>query len=289
MHHLRLVTCAAFPDGDADDRVLLDLLAASNVEGSFVVWSDPAVDWTAAPAVLRSTWDYTLRRDAFLDWIDAVPVLHNRHEVVRWNSDKVYLADLKQAGLPVTPTQVVPPGTRAELPDREFVVKPSVGAGSRGAGRFAPGAHVAAHEHVTALHDAGRTVLVQPYLSGVDEAGETALIYFAGEFSHAVRKGPMLTGDTVHDLGETSGLFVEENIGRRLPSTAELTVGDRALAFLRERFGARPLYARVDLLPGPGGADDPVIVELELVEPSLFLSHADGAAERFAALLAALA
>ncbi|HEY8302652.1 MAG TPA: hypothetical protein VIG48_12195 [Jatrophihabitans sp.] len=286
MHHLLLATCAAFPDGDADDRALLGPLAASNVDASFAVWSDPAVDWTAAPTVLRSTWDYTLRRDAFLTWVDTVPKVHNPADVVRWSSDKVYLAELRRAGLPVTPTLVVTPGARAELPDEEFVVKPSVGAGSRGAGRFVPAAGDAAHAHVAALHEAGRTVLVQPYLAGVDEAGETALIYLAGEFSHAVRKGPMLTSDTVHDISETSGLFVEENISARRPDAAELAVGNRALAFLRDRFGAAPLYARVDLLPGPDG---PVVVELELVEPSLFLAHADGAVERFAALLAALA
>lgn len=286
MHHLLLVTCAAFPDGDADDRLLIDPLAASNVDAGFAVWDDPGVDWTASPVVLRSSWDYTVRREAFLRWIADVPRLHNPTPMVRWNSDKVYLADLERAGVPVTPTVVVPPGARASLPaEREFVVKPSVGAGSRGAGRFQPTALPAAHEHVAALHDAGRTVLVQPYLDGVDEAGETALIYFAGAFSHAVRKGPMLTADTAHDLSATTGLFIEENITPRDPSAAEVALGDQVIAFLGERFGAAPLYARVDLLPGPDG---PVVVETELVEPSLFLSYADGAADRFAAVLASL-
>lgn len=286
MHHLLLVTCAAFPDGDADDRLLLGPLAASNVDAAFAVWDDPAVDWTSAPVVLRSAWDYTLHRDRFLRWVDDVPRLDNPAPIVRWSSDKTYLADLERAGLPITPTVVVPPGERASLPSgHEFVVKPAVGAGSRGAGRFLPEALPAAHEHVAPLHSAGRTVLVQPYLDGVDEAGETALVYFAGSFSHAVRKGPMFTADTAHDISETAGLFIEENITAREPTAAELAVGDRVIAFVAERFGSPPLYARVDLLPGPDG---PVVVELELVEPSLFLSHADGAAERFAAVLASL-
>jgi hypothetical protein len=283
VRRLLLATCSAFADGDEDDRLLLDPLAASNVDADFVVWDDPDVDWTAGPVVLRSTWDYTLHRTQFLAWTRTLAALHNCADVVEWNSDKVYLQHLADAGVPITPTKVVRPGTRLEVPDHEFVVKPSVGAGSRGAGRFLPSAAEQASAHAARLHDAGRTVLVQPYLGDVDEYGETALIYFAGEFSHAVRKGPMLTGDTGHDLGAGTGLFLDENITARDASTAEVAVGDQAVRFLRDRFGSAPLYARVDVLPGPDG---PVVIELELIEPSLFLGYAAGAVDRFAALLA---
>lgn len=283
MRPLLLATCAAFPDGDVDDQALVAPLAASNVDARFAVWNDPRVDWSV-PTVLRSTWDYPLHRERFLDWSSHVPHLHNPAEVVRWNSDKVYLSDLEAAGVPVTPTTVVHPGHAAELPDDEFVLKPSVGAGSRGAGRFLPSARDAAVRHIAALHDAGRTVLLQPYLAGVDDVGETALIFFDGSFSHAIRKGAMLTADTAHDLSETSGLFVEEKITAREPSPAERHLGAHALAYLAQRFGTAPLYARVDVVPGPSG---PVVIELELTEPSLFLGHADGAADRFAACIAA--
>lgn len=279
-----LATCSAYPDGDEDAAALTVALAARGVDAHWAVWTDPDVDWAGAPVVLRSTWDYTLRRAQFLDWVTRVPVLHNPAEIVRWNSDKVYLHDLDDAGVPITPTQVVRRGDRADLPSTgEFVIKPSVGAGSRGAGRFTPDDAAAASAHVEALHAAGRTVLVQPYLSGVDAAGETALLYFDGVFSHAVRKGPMLQAGSVYDVAETSGLFLEENIAPRAPSADELAVGELALGALEKRFGIRPLYVRVDLLPGPGG---PVVVELELTEPSLFLGHADGAADRFAAAVA---
>ena len=287
MRHILLATCAAFADGDVDDQLLIEPLAASNIDASFAVWNDPSVDWSQATTVLRSTWDYTLRRAEFLGWIAAVPALHNPAEIAAWNSDKVYLRELARAGVPITPTTVVRPGSALELPaDHEFVVKPSVGAGSRGAGRFLPSARGEAATHAARLHDAGRTVLIQPYLADVDDAGETALMYFDGAFSHAIRKGPMLTGDTAHDISETSGLFLEENITPREPSAAELAVGNQAIAFLVDRFGEAPLYARVDLLPC---ADGPVVIELELVEPSLFLSYADGAADRFAACVAARA
>jgi glutathione synthase/RimK-type ligase-like ATP-grasp enzyme len=279
-----LATCAAFPDGDKDEAELCDALAAEGIDARYAVWTDDSVDWSGGLTVLRSTWDYTLRRAEFLAWLSAVPVLHNPAEVVHWNSDKVYLHDLERAGVPITPTAVVAPGVEPDFPgDAEFVVKPSVGAGSRGAGRFAAGAEQPARAHTAALHAVGRTVLVQPYLGGVDEAGETALIYFDGAFSHAIRKGPMLSRDTAHDVAETSGLFIEENIDPRIPSPAELAVGDRALSALADRFGSRLLYARIDLLPGPAG---PVVVEVELTEPSLFLSTAEGSPERFAAAIA---
>jgi hypothetical protein len=278
MRPVVLVTCAAYPEGDEDASALLKALESRGIDARFEVWSDAGVDWSPGVSVLRSTWDYTLRRAEFLAWTSTVPALLNPAEVVLWNSDKVYLRELETAGVPITPTVVVSPGTAPSFPDgTEFVVKPSLGAGSRGAGRFS--AAPAALDHVAALHAAGRTVLVQPYLSGVDDAGETALIYFEGEFSHAIRKGPMLSPGTAHDVAETSGLFLEENITARTPSPAELTVGAQAVEMLRTRFGGPLLYARIDLLPGPSG---PVVVEVELTEPSLFLSFSDAAADRFA-------
>jgi hypothetical protein len=280
-----LATCAAFPKGDEDARALCSALNDSNVQARWAVWDDPSVDWSRCPTVLRSTWDYTLKRDKFLAWTDQVRVLHNPAEIVRWNSDKVYLHELEAAGVPITPTTVVPPGTAPAFPEaEEFVVKPSVGAGSRGAGRFTTADLDAAANQVSRLHAAGRTVLVQPYLAGVDTAGETALVYFDGAFSHAIRKGPMLAEGTAHDIEESSGLFIEENISAREASAAERDVGARAVSMLEERFGAAPLYARVDVLPGESG---PVVVELELTEPSLFLGYAPGAADRFAAVIAA--
>jgi glutathione synthase/RimK-type ligase-like ATP-grasp enzyme len=287
MRPVLLATCAAYPDGDDDAPALLAALRNRGVNAGVAAWTDPDVDWAAGVVVLRSTWDYTLRRAQFLQWVASVPRLHNPADVVRWNSDKVYLHELELAGVPITPTVVAPPGVGVTFPDApEFVVKPSVGAGSRGAGRFAADAREAAALHAAALHAAGRTVLVQPYLAGVDEAGETALMYFDGRFSHAVRKGALLTADTAHDIAETSGLFVEEDITAREPSPAEIAVGDQVIDVLAHRFGGPLVYARIDLLPG---ADGPVVLEVELTEPSLFLCYADGAADRLADAIASRA
>jgi hypothetical protein len=141
-----------------------------------------------------------------------------------------------------------------------------------------------AGHHVTRLCASGRTVMIQPYLPAVDTAGETALIYFAGQLSHAIRKGPMLDGP---DLGEP-GLYKVEQIDARAPTRTETELGRDVLDVACRQLGIRPddlLYARVDLIPGEDAA--PLLVELELTEPSLFLGTSPGAPARFAAAIKA--
>ncbi|MEO7262217.1 MAG: hypothetical protein ABI047_13335 [Jatrophihabitantaceae bacterium] len=276
------------PTGDGDDLPLLQALADLGIEASMVPWDQPGVDWADFDAtVLRATWDYTLRREDFLAWAASVPRLHNPLPVITGNSDKGYLADLDAAGLPVVATRLAPPGTEPELPESgEFVLKPSVGAGSRGAGRFdagQPGAQEAAREHVRALHAAGRTVLLQPYLSGVDTAGETALVFVDGVFSHAIRKGPLLEPDARHRVDGPAHV-PDDNISPRQPSEAELAVAKRILAHATAGLDSELLYARIDLLPG---SDGPVLVELELIEPALYLAFSETAVGLLAAAISA--
>lgn len=282
MTDVLIATCADLPKGDDDRDVLHAALAARGVDAQWAVWDDASVDFSRQPVVIRSTWDYTHRREQFLAWAAKVGTLYNPLPVIEWNSDKTYLRDLAAAGVPTVPTNWAAPGEAITLPTTaEFIVKPSVGAGSRGVGRFRAGQEPQAQEHAGALHDAGRTVLAQPYLDAVDEVGETALIYLDGVFSHAVRKGAMLPAGTVHGL-HAYALHVEENITARQATPAEQAVGAAAVALLRERFGDL-LYARVDLLPGPDG---PTVVELEITEPSLFLTYGTGAADRLATAIA---
>jgi glutathione synthase/RimK-type ligase-like ATP-grasp enzyme len=281
-----LATCAALPDGDEDGELLVRALAERGVAARWAGWTDPDVDWGAGLVVLRSTWDYTAHRDAFLGWVSGLPRVANGADVVRWNTDKVYLRDLAAAGVPTVATRFAAPGESVQfLADAaEFVVKPSVGAGSRGVGRFTQDRTAQARRHAAALHTAGRTVLVQPYLDAVDTAGETALIYLDGRFSHAIRKGPMLADGAAHAV-DGAALYLEENVTPRVPEAAELAVGEAVLDAVRNRFGADQLYARVDLLPA---SDGPVVVELELTEPSLFLQYGADA-EPVAAFAAAIA
>ncbi|WP_447003113.1 ATP-grasp domain-containing protein [Saccharothrix isguenensis] len=275
-------TCAALPAGDADDGALVDVLADVGVPASWAEWGAP-VD--ADLVVLRSTWDYPERLPEFLAWCDAEPKLVNPASVVRWNTDKTYLVELADAGVPVVPTAVAEPGF-TDWPDGEFVVKPTVGAGSRGALRVPAGDHEAAAAHLTTLDV---PALVQPYQANVDASGETAMVFFGGQHSHAFTKGAMLTADAEYD---ESGLYVVERLSGASPSPAQRRVAEDVMDAAAELTGLRRndfLYARVDLVPGADGA--PLLLELELVEPSLGFRQADATAPlRFAsAVRAALA
>ncbi|WNM37759.1 hypothetical protein RMN56_21710 [Micromonospora halotolerans] len=284
-----LVTCTALPDLDPDDRLVLAPLAASGVAAEAVVWDDPAVDWSGYDlVVLRSPWDYALRRDEFVAWARTVPTLVNPADVVAWNTDKRYLAELSAAGVPTVPTAWVEPGADWAPPadTGEYVIKPAVSAGSQDTGRYDladPEHRELAVAHVRRLSAAGRVTMVQPYLTAVDTAGETALLFLAGPdglaFSHAIRKGPMLTGP---DRG-VAELYREERIDARTATPEQLDTAEKTLAVVPGGT-ERLLYARVDLIPGPDSA--PVLVELELTEPSLFVGHADGAPDRLAAAIA---
>ncbi len=283
------MTCPQYAAGDEDSSLVVPALRSAGVDASWQVWSDPGVDWDNFDlAVVRSTWDYTLDRDAFLAWAANVPRLANPADVLAWNTDKTYLRDIADLGLPVVPTEWIEPGDAIRLPGGQFVVKPSVGAGSNGAGRFdaaVDGELGAAMAHAAALHDAGRTVMVQPYLADVDTAGETSLVYFDAMFSHAIRKGAMLPRSTAFELntGASTALFLPERITRRDADPDELKLGDQVLETLLARFGGDMLYARVDIVPT---ADGPVLIELELTEPSLFLAHDESAPGRLASALA---
>ncbi|UQX90182.1 hypothetical protein M6D93_09325 [Jatrophihabitans telluris] len=287
--HICIATCdELLPDGHEGDFPLIAALTERGLEVSVASWSDPTVDWDDFDlTVIRSTWDYTARREDFLSWLRRVPNLHNPASVVVPNTDKRYLAELIAAGLPVVPTTFADPGEPVTFPTvGQFVVKPSVGAGSRGAGRFdasGPGELDRAAAHAAALHAEGRTVLVQPYLSAVDTEGETAQIFIDGTFSHAIRKGRMLA-EGAGFAADAPGLFIEENISARVPGEQERIAADRILAHLA---ASRPLlYARIDLLPGPDG---PLLVEAELTEPSLFFEFAPEAADVMADVIVARA
>jgi hypothetical protein len=276
-----LVTCAEVPELADDDRLLQVALGSTGVRADPVVWDASGVDWASYDlAVLRSPWDYPRRRDAFVAWACRVPRLANPAAVVAWNTDKRYLAELATAGVPVVPTDWVGPAHPYVLPDHgEWVIKPAVGAGSIDTGRYdlrQPEHRALAAAHVSRLQASARLVMVQPYQAAVDTAGETSLLFLGAEYSHAVRKGPMLAGP---DDGAT-GLYRKEEITLRKPTPAEFAVASAALAAVP---GGPLLYARVDLIPGPDG--QPLLVELELTEPSLFLGYSPGAAERLAAAI----
>ena len=267
------MTCAELPDLDPDDRLVPRPAGRPGVAAGPSVWDDPAVDWSAYDlVVLRSPWDYAPRRDEFVAWAATVPRLANPADVVAWNTDKRYL---RRAGRGRRAGRARRPGSSPgdELRPRR---RPASGYQARGERRqprhrpLRPGRPSTAtwrSRTCAASPAAGRLAMVQPYLPAVDTAGETALLFIpAGRltFSHAIRKGPMLD---------------RPRPGRRTASTRPRrspprTAAGRAAAVADGPWRPCPaadrlLYARVDLIPGPDG--EPVVVELELTEPSLFL------------------
>lgn len=270
MTAIALATCSHFPTGDGDDALLAEALP----EARWAIWDDPAVDWDEFDlVVIRSTWDYQERHDEYLRWVRSVPRILNPLEVIEWNTDKRYLAEVPGA----VPTSFLAPGESFAAPSGEYVVKPSVSAGSRDTARFVPGDEDRAAALVARIHAGGRTAMVQPYLHAVDDVGETALLYFDGTYSHAIRKGAILR----RGAEPTTEVFAAETIEPRDAPPDERELADRVVAFVRERFGDLA-YTRVDLVRGDDG---PQLLELELTEPSLFFLQAPGGAQRFAAAI----
>lgn len=290
---LLLVTSSLSEDVDDDLDPVCRAVEDAGHRWRTAHWDDPEVDWSMSDAVvIRSPWDYSTRYGDFLTWmrrVEACNVLVNPAPLLRWNTDKRYLADLAEMGLPVVPTAFVAPGAAID-PDHlpgvddgwagdEIVVKPTVSAGSRETARHPIDRLDRAADHVERLHLAGCEAMIQPYLGAVDEVGETALFYYRNRFSHAIRKGPMLVaGGTARDTPDMGEVVVA-----RVPGDDELEVGGRLVDLVAgspvvagSGCSALP-YARVDLLRDHRGS--PVVLELECAEPSMFfVTHPDGAA-----------
>jgi hypothetical protein len=274
LFHPRIVLagCPALPHGDGDDAGLVAALARRGLHARWLSWDDPAT-LDADVVILRATWDYIERLDEFLDWAARVRNLLNPPNVVAWNTNKRYLADLEDRGVPIVPSRFFGPGEKFRLPSSdEVVVKPAVGVGSVGALRFSD--HDDARQHAAALQAQGRTVLVQPYDARIED-GETALVFLGGEQSHAFTKAPILSAPGQAPVFDESGTYAEETLSAADPDFEVWDVGHAALAAAAAHLGMRPeelLYARVDVI---GGRDDPRVLELELVEPSLGWAQLD--------------
>jgi len=274
MLDVALVTYADLPDLDADDALLIPALAERGLHARPVVWNDPVVDWSKPKVtVIRSTWDYHHQRSAFLAWAESVSRFHNLwnpFDLLRWNTHKFYLRDLEQYGIPIVPTLWLEQGARTDLSAlmaqhdwQKVVLKPAVSASAHGtilvtaetAGRGQ--AHL---DRFLATHD----MLMQPFLSTVTSSRERSLIFIDGQPTHTIERVPAL------DL--------EPRGHDRLiaPQDEELHFAQRVL----RQLPCAPLYARVDLIHDEAGSLR--LMELELVEPGLWLSLAPQAVQCFA-------
>ncbi len=276
---IAFATCPDLPHGWPADHEAARLAGAE-----FVVWDDPRVDWEAYDRViLRSVWDYSSRVEEFLGWCAAVGPerLRNRPDLVAFDADKRYLGEL---GVPIAPTTFVGPGDPLPTLAGEVVVKPNVSAGARSTGRFAPPRHAEATALIERIRASGRTAIVQSYLADVDRNGETALVFIAGELSHVLHKKPVLRGEgeaplSDGPLGAAAVMLEEDLVVAGDADPAQRAFADQVMAAVTARFDT-PLYARVDLAADADGR--PVLMELEAIEPNLYLPTAPGAAERFA-------
>lgn len=256
--------------------------AAFTAVGEAIVWADwadPSVDWERFDlVVIRSVWDYTERFEEFMGWLDAVaplPTLHNPANVIRWNIDKRYLGELGDAGVAVVPTAYVDNAAEWNPLDTEIVVKPTISAGSRLTGRFAPG-DKGALELAEQIWAAGKTAMVQPAVASVATDGEIAVVVFDGVPSHSFTKGPFL------ELGGgfLGGEYTE--VVTPIPITDEARAAVERTQAAHAHLTSEPLlYARYDFVRLDDGTL--ALLEAELFEPSLFLPTDAGAAARFCA------
>lgn len=275
---IAIASCTGYDGHKADEELLREALRARGCEAVSMGWDDPAADWGGFDLCLvKSTWDYNRKYDEFLAWarrVEAVTRLRNPADLIAWNSDKTYLRELGERGVRTVPTAWVRRGSETRLLEtldaegwERAVVKPVVDLGAENLRRVRAGGEEgeAALAAVLQRHDA----MVQPFLPSLETRGETSLIYVDGVLTHAVRKRPAPGDFRVQEIWGGSSERTE-------PAAGEVELAERALAQL----DSPPLYARVDVLEDLEG--QPCLIELELIEPNLYLDAHPGAADRLA-------
>jgi glutathione synthase/RimK-type ligase-like ATP-grasp enzyme len=275
---IAIASCTGYEAHKADEELLLAALRQRGCEAASVPWDDPAADWGGFDLCLvKSTWDYNRKYEEFLAWarrVEAVAELRNPADLIAWNSNKTYLRGLGERGVRTVPTVWVGRESETRLQEilaaegwEQAVVKPVVDLGAENLRRVRAGDEEGepALTEVLRRHDA----MVQPFLPSLEEQGETSLIYIDGTLTHAVRKRPAPGDFRVQEIwGGT-----RERID---PEAGQVELAERA----RAQLDSPPLYARVDIVEGLDGA--PCLIELELIEPNLYLGEHPEAAEAMA-------
>jgi glutathione synthase/RimK-type ligase-like ATP-grasp enzyme len=278
--YLAVATATSVAKQDFDMPPLLAALAAAGVPARVLAWDDPDAQPGFAGAggcLIRSTWNYVHHHARFVEWASSVAAateLWNPAEVVRWNSHKRYLLELESRGIPVVPTRLVPRTSGQSLASAmgswtDVVVKPAVSAGSFGTVRVRGKPDVVVGEQHLRQFVLERDMLVQQYQPSVEDHGERCLIWLDGVFTHAVRKTARFVGDEERVSSEAVPIASDER-----------ALAERVLALAPGPL----LYARVDLVRD--GAARPLLMELELIEPSLFFGQSADSADRLARAIA---
>jgi len=273
MIDVTLVTCRAHPGLPEDDQFLLASLERCGMRHRVAIWDDPDVDWSESPVtLLRAAWDSHLNPPGFIAWLDRLGTqsyLLNTTSLVQWNFDKQYLVELREKGQNVVPTAILTSASEVaisqalqQITAAEIVVKPRFGADAYGVTRLPPEPEaIAAHFE---RFGANGGLLIQPFIPGVELERERSLVFIGGRFSHALYRNPFGSGPT-----------------RQTPDNVHTPTADE-LTYCRELLGSLPrlAYARVDLLPVNAR---PALMELEIIDPSLFFKAHPSAADALAA------
>lgn len=293
-----LATSSQFPNLDSDEAGLLDALYERGMEPRIAQWDDPSVDWeNAGVVVVRSVRDYAKDTKSFLEWAQSVPRILNSAATMGWNVDKHYLRDLEELGLPVIPTVWLEPEqhlTKHQIHTRfpshgDFVVKPAISSGGRGTGRYTAtdsSSRAEAIEHARYELSEGRSVMVQRYLDVIDRSGETSLIYFNGMPAYTVEKAPMLHPR----FRSTDQSAVVEEVARSVEANEETWRWGEKIRMAIHKYIKQHsqreellLFNRVDIVRGDDCSDsDFYVMEISLIDGSLYLSTSDEHMERFA-------
>ncbi|HEX4244228.1 MAG TPA: hypothetical protein VHY77_01570 [Acidimicrobiales bacterium] len=262
--------------------LLREALAAEDLESSVQVWNDPTVDWGRFDLVLAMfAWGYVTHRRAFVAWayeVENRTRIVNSAPILDWGSDKTYFIDLAAEAIPIVPTEWVLPNGQWRAPSDDYVIKPSVASGGIGAARYVDQGLEVADRHIHRLHAEGQTVMIQPYQSRIDVEGETALFFVDGTYSHAISKQALLRAD----VGVTERLWEQQVITAAQPRDDQKFLGENVMCAV-DRLVGPTTYARVDVVDGTEGS--PLVLEVEVVEPSLFLTHCPDAARGIASSL----
>lgn len=269
MKKIALVFCKVLPEPDPDQELTVDALKAAGLDAEWAAWDDPDVDWGSYDlCIIRSCWNYFEDPDRFLNWVDRTAEqsrVLNSPRVVHWNIHKRYLNVLEKNGVPAVPTKWAPRGEETNLKYLgwdDVVIKPAIGAGSVNTRRF----QLEEFKEAQGFLDSqvqDKEMMIQPYLRSVEHGGERALIWIDGELTHCVVKTPRFSGQ-------------DEKVSEAVAVTnQEKELADRALACVPGDL----LYARVDVMEDEN--KNPLVSELELMEPSLFFLQYPKALSRF--------
>jgi hypothetical protein len=237
------------------------------------IWDDLGVGWSESPVtLLRAAWDSHLNPPGFTAWLDRLgsqSYLLNTTSLMKWNFDKQYLVELREKGQNVVPTAILTSASEVaisqalqQIPAVEIVVKPRFGADAYGVTRLPPKPEaIAAHFE---RFGANGGLLIQPFIPGIELERERSLVFIGGRFSHALYRNPFGSGPT-----------------RQTPDNIHTPTAEE-LSYCRELLGSLPrlTYARVDLLPLYAR---PALMELEIIDPSLFFKAHPSAADALAA------